>query len=457
MRSQLLVALGRRNCRKTRTGEEIWTRFYLLGTLRTAMPARQKPEKKPKKTSWTKTHALVLMEACRFKFEMPEGWLPEHWGIETSVISRRRNALLPVWKSEGKKHHCMRLFTKDDFERIKPTLVKRFGEEGKGLITLENIRVRWNQICAEEGVNQVPNSKPTHKANAEAARNIAAYEASLEEYKRRNEERAKTAAEFLTRANKVMKAGQKKLDDAINKSLGEAAVTSAATALFTTIGKLQDEAATLNHREKDPRKRDPKFALLIEELESHKDKLAKKYIETEWAKEYNRACGRSKLVVTETESQSLDDGNLVVANNGAPKKRKKADEPYGSNALLHKGTVGVETTLTNVARKFSNQRKQEQSTAVANVSADAERANADLVMEANTSSPNYALLYASTRKVNGKDTVLLGGTKHVQKFLENPENEAEVEALLKKIMDFNLEEEQPVVPNIVESHGDGSN
>jgi len=37
-----------------------------------AMPARQKPEKKPKKTSWTKTHALVLMEACRFKFEMAE-------------------------------------------------------------------------------------------------------------------------------------------------------------------------------------------------------------------------------------------------------------------------------------------------------------------------------------------------------------------------------------------------
>jgi len=97
---------------------------------------------------------------------------------------------LPVWKSEGKKHHCMRLFTKDDFERIKPTLVKRFGEEGKGLITLENIRVRWNQICTEEGVNQVPNSKPTHKANAKAARNIAAYEASLAEYKRISDERA---------------------------------------------------------------------------------------------------------------------------------------------------------------------------------------------------------------------------------------------------------------------------
>ena len=307
-----------------------------------AMPARQKPEKKPKKTSWTKTHALVLMEACRFKFEIPEGWLPEHWGIETSVISRRRNALLPVWESEGKKHHCMRLFTKDDFERIKPTLVKRFGEEGKGLITLENIRVRWNQICTEEGVNQVPNSKPTHKANAEAARNIAAYEASLAEYKRISDERAKSAAEFLTRANKVMKAGQKKLDDAINKSLGEAAVTSAATALFTTIGKLQDEAATLNHREKDPRKRDSTFALLIEELESHKDELAKVYIDTEWAKEYNLACGRSKLVVTETESQSLDDGNLVVANNGAPKKRKKADEPYGSKRSLYMGTVRLE-------------------------------------------------------------------------------------------------------------------
>ena len=43
---------------------------------------------------------VVLMEACRFKFEMSEGWLPEHWGIETSVISRRRNALLPVWESE---------------------------------------------------------------------------------------------------------------------------------------------------------------------------------------------------------------------------------------------------------------------------------------------------------------------------------------------------------------------
>jgi len=279
----------------------------------------------------------------------------------------------------------------------------------------------------------------------------------LAEHKRRNEERAKSAAEFLKRANKVIMAGQKKLDDAINKSLGEAAVTTAATALFTAIGKLQDEAATLNHREKDPRKRDSKFALLIEELESHKDELAKVYVETEWAKEYNRSCGRSKLVVTETESQSLDDGNLVVANNGAPKKRKKADEPYGSNALLHKGTIGVETTLTNVARKFSNQRKQEQSTAVANVSADAERANADLVMEANTSSPNYALLFASTRQVNGKETVVLGGTKHVQKFLENPENEAEVKALLKKITDFNLEEEQPVVSNNVESQVDGSN
>ena len=295
-----------------------------------AMPARQKPEKKPKKTSWTKTHALVFMEACRFKFEMPEGWLPGHWGIETSVISKRRNALLPVWESEGKKHHCMRLFTEDDFERIKPTLVKRFGEEGKGLITLENIRVRWNQICTEEGVNQVPNSKPTHKANAEAARNIAAYEAALAEYKRVSDERAKSAAEFLTRANKVMKAGQKNLDDAINKLLGDVAVTEAATAVFTTVGNLQDEAATLNHREKDPRKRDSTFTLLIEELESHKDELAKVYIDTEWAKEYNLACGRSKLVVTEAESQSLDDGNLVVANNGASKKRKKAN-PWSTN------------------------------------------------------------------------------------------------------------------------------
>ena len=202
--------------------------------------------------------------------------------------------------------------------------------------------MRWNQICTDKGVNQVPNSKPTHKANAEAASKVAAYEALLAERQRENEERAKSAAEFLTRANKLIKAGQKKLDDAITKSLGEAAVTSAAKALFTTIGKLQDEAKTLNRREKDPRKRDKGFAVLIEELESHKDELAIEYLDTEWAQEYNRACGRSKLVVTETESQSLDDGNLAVANNGAPKKRKKADEPYGSKRSLYMGTVRLE-------------------------------------------------------------------------------------------------------------------
>lgn len=422
-----------------------------------AMPARRRPEKKSKKTFWTKTHTLVLKYACGFKFEMPEGWVPEDWGMETSVISRRTNALLPVWESEGKKHHCMRLFTEDDFERIKPTLVKRFGEEGKDLITLENIRVRWNQICTEEGVKQVPNSKPTHKANAEAARANASYELLLAEQKRINDERAKTVKEFHTRANREVIAGQRRLDNAINKFLGEAAVTSAATALFTTCGKLQEEAATLNHREKDPRKRDSKFSALIEELESLKDELAKVYVETQWAQAYNLACGRSKLVVTGTESQSLDDGNLVVANNGVPRKRKKANEAYGSKESLRRGTHAVEVSLTNVARKFSNQRKQELSAAVANVSAGAEMANADLAMEANSSSPNYALLFASTRKVNGKEVRVLGGTKHVQKFLENPENEAEVEALLKKIMDFNLEEEQPVVPNIVESQGDGSN
>jgi len=55
--------------------------------------------------------------------------------------------------------------------------------------------------------------------------------------------------------------------------------------LFTTCGKLQEEAATLNLREKDPRKRDSRFSALNEELESLKDELAKVYVETEWAKE----------------------------------------------------------------------------------------------------------------------------------------------------------------------------
>ena len=119
----------------------------------------------------------------------------------------------------------MRLFTEDDFERIKPTLVKRFGEEGKDLITLENIRVRWNQICTEEGVNQVPDSKPTHKANAEAVRANASYELLLAEQKRTNDERAKTAQDFHAKANKEVIAGQKRLENAINNFLGEAAVT----------------------------------------------------------------------------------------------------------------------------------------------------------------------------------------------------------------------------------------
>ena len=73
-----------------------------------AMPARQKPEKKPKKTFWTKTHALVLEQACEFKLDMPEGWDPKAWGIKTYGFSTRRNALLPVWESEGKKHYRIR-------------------------------------------------------------------------------------------------------------------------------------------------------------------------------------------------------------------------------------------------------------------------------------------------------------------------------------------------------------
>jgi len=267
----------------------------------------------------------VLEDACSLKFEMPKEWVPEDWGIISHAFRKRKNTLQPVRESEGKKNHCIRIFSEDDFEMIKLTFVNRFGEEGKDLIALENIRMRWNQICTVKGVNQVPNSKPTNKANAEAARNIAAYEASLAEHKRRNEERAKTAKDFLARAKKELKAGDRKLSEAklLIKILGELAVTSAATALLATVEKLSDKVVALHRLEKDPSKRDKKFAVLIEELESYKDDLAKVHVETEWAKKYNLARGRSELVVTETESQSLDDGNVGVANSTVSRKRKK--------------------------------------------------------------------------------------------------------------------------------------
>lgn len=84
---------------------------------------------------------------------MPKEWVPEDWGsIHHMDLVERRNALQPIWESEGKNNHCIRSFSEDEFEMIEPTLVNRFGEEWKDLIMRYNFNKLLNFSMSAQDV-----------------------------------------------------------------------------------------------------------------------------------------------------------------------------------------------------------------------------------------------------------------------------------------------------------------